>query len=59
VAAILYSLLESAKLVGLNPTAYLRRAVEAALRGETIPLPHELVSATTAASGPTGDWTNA
>ena len=44
VAAILYSLLESAKLVGLNPTAYLRRAVESALRGETIPLPHELLS---------------
>jgi transposase len=49
VAAILYSLLESAKLVGLNPTAYLRRAIEAALRGETIPLPHELVAADSAA----------
>ena len=50
VAAILYSLLESAKLVGLNPTAYLRRAVEAALRGDTVPLPHELVLADAAAS---------
>lgn len=45
VAAILYSLLESAKLVELNPEAYLLRAVEAALAGEVIPLPHELRTA--------------
>jgi transposase len=49
VAAILYSLLESAKLVGLNPIEYMRRAVDAALRGESIPLPHELANASTAA----------
>ena len=42
VAAIFYSLLESAKLVGVNPEAYLQRALDAALAGETIPLPHEL-----------------
>jgi len=42
VAAVFYSLLESAKLVGVNPEVYLRRALDAALLGETIPLPHEL-----------------
>jgi transposase len=42
VAALFYSLLESAKLVGINPEAYLHRAVQAALDGEPIPLPHEL-----------------
>lgn len=42
VAALFYSLLESAKLVGMNPEAYLARAIEAALAGETIPLPHEM-----------------
>ena len=41
VAAILYSLIESAKLVETNPHAYLERAIHAALRGEEIPLPHE------------------
>lgn len=45
VAALFYSLLESAKLVGLDPAAYLRGAVEAAFAGREIPLPHELVSA--------------
>jgi hypothetical protein len=35
------SLLESAKLVGIEPKAYLRRAITAALRSETISLPHE------------------
>ena len=45
VAAILYSLVESAKLNGLDPRDYLRTAVHAALRGEQIPLPHELVVA--------------
>lgn len=41
VAAVMYSLLESAKLAGIEPKAYLRHAVSAALRGETPPLPHE------------------
>lgn len=45
VAALLYSLTESAKLCGLEPKAYLRRAVTAALAGEQIPLPHELTQA--------------
>ena len=44
VAEILYSLVESAKLVGLDPAAYLNAAVAAALRGEVIPLPHELAA---------------
>jgi transposase len=43
VAALFYSLIESAKLVGLDPHVYLRRATQAALDGETIPLPHELM----------------
>lgn len=41
VAAVLYSLMESAKLCGIEPKTYLRTAVLAALRGETVPLPHE------------------
>jgi transposase len=41
VAAVLYSLMESAKLAGLEPKAYLRLAITAVLRGETPPLPHE------------------
>lgn len=43
VSAIFYSLLGSATLVGVDPRNYLRRAVEAGLVGEQIPLPHELV----------------
>lgn len=42
VAAVIYTLVESAKLCGLEPKAYLRTAVLAALRGEQSPLPHEL-----------------
>ncbi len=45
VAALLYSLLESAKLCGLEPKSYLRSAVAAALAQEQIPLPHEVASA--------------
>jgi transposase len=45
VAAILYSLLESAKLAGIDPDAYLRAATDAALAGDTVPLPHELATA--------------
>lgn len=41
VAALFYSLLESAKLCGVEPKAYLRQATLAAIRGEQIPLPHE------------------
>jgi transposase len=44
VSALFYSLLESAKLVGIDPAAYLRGAVEAGFAGNAIPLPHELVS---------------
>ena len=43
VAALFYSLLESAKLCGVEPKAYLRGAVMAALRGERIMLPHEMM----------------
>jgi transposase len=42
VAALMYSLLESAALAGVNPETYLAKAVEAALNKDTIPLPHEL-----------------
>lgn len=42
VAATFYSLVESAKLNGLEPRLYLRIAVRAGLRHETVPLPHEV-----------------
>lgn len=42
VAAIFYSLFESAKLVGVDPKEYLRTALRAAMNGEVIPLPHEV-----------------
>jgi len=41
VAALFYSLVESAKLAGVEPKAYLRLVTQAALRGERPPLPHE------------------
>lgn len=41
VAALFYTLLESAKLAGREPREYLAQAVRAALAGERIPLPHE------------------
>jgi transposase len=44
VAALFYSFVESAKLCGLEPKAYLKRAVIAALRGERIPLPHDVAA---------------
>jgi transposase len=50
VAAILYSLIESAKLAGIDPKAYLHTATLAGLKGEPIPLPHELLATTTTAS---------
>ena len=42
VAAIFYSLIESAKLNGKEPKAYLKAALAAALDGKNIPLPHEI-----------------
>ena len=42
IAATLYSLVESAKLNALEPRLYLRVAVRAGLRNETVPLPHEV-----------------
>jgi transposase len=45
VAAIFYSLFESAKLAGLEPKAYVREAMRATLRGETPRLPHEAAAA--------------
>lgn len=42
VAATFYSLVESAKLNDLEPRFYLRVAVRAGLRHETVPLPHEV-----------------
>jgi transposase len=42
VAGTLYSLVESAKLNHLEPRLYLRVAVRAGLRHETVPLPHEV-----------------
>lgn len=41
-AAFFYSLLESAKLCGINPEAYLRLAMNEALAGNYVPLPHEV-----------------
>jgi len=35
-------LIESAKMNGLDPGAYLRHGAEAFLRGKRVPLPHEL-----------------
>jgi transposase len=42
VAALYYSLMETAKLCGVDPKRYLREAALAALRGEAIPLPNQL-----------------
>ena len=42
VAALFYSLIESAKLAGVGPHTYLKIATDAALRGAEIPLPHDL-----------------
>jgi len=50
VAATLYSLLESAKLVGVDPRAYIEMAVAAHMDGREVPLPHEIAAA---ASAPT------
>jgi transposase len=42
VAATFYTLVESAKLNGLEPRFYLRVAARAGVRHETVPLPHEV-----------------
>jgi transposase len=42
VAALFYSLIESAKLAGVDPDKYLAVATNAALVGTAVPLPHEL-----------------
>jgi hypothetical protein len=42
VAAIFYSLIESAKPVGIEPKAYIRTATLPALTGQSVPLPHEV-----------------
>jgi transposase len=39
VAALFYSIIETCKLIGIDPAKYLRTAVEAAIKGEPIPLP--------------------
>lgn len=44
VAAAFYSLLETAKLCGVDPARYLREAALADARGEVL-LPHDLVAA--------------
>lgn len=44
VAAIFYSLIETAKLNGVEPKRYLKAALAAALAGERIPLPFELTA---------------
>ena len=48
-AALFYSLIESAKLAGVEPKAYLRLVAQAALRGEKPPLPHEIARGLTSA----------
>ena len=45
VAALFYSLVESAKLAGVEPDGYLRTVARHASRGALIPLPHELATA--------------
>jgi len=42
VAALFYTLIESAKLAGVGPHTYLHAAINAALRGVAIPLSHEM-----------------
>jgi transposase len=42
VAALFYSLIESARLIDLDPDHYLKAAAKAALDGANVPLPHEL-----------------
>jgi len=46
VAALFYTLIESAKLAGVEPKAYLRVVILAALAGTVPPLPHEFAVGT-------------
>ena len=50
VAALFYTLMESAKLAGVDPRAYLRTAVHAALAGEPVLLPHPYAAASVASA---------
>lgn len=45
VAALFYSLIESAKLAGVELDRFLRTAARLSIRGEAVPLPHELAAA--------------
>ena len=53
VAALFYSLAETARRVGLEPRAYFARALASALAGKTVPLPHELLTLAQSSPGPT------
>jgi transposase len=44
VASLYYTILHTAKTIGVDPKEYLRRAVHAALRGDPVPLLHDLLS---------------
>lgn len=44
VAALFYTFIESAKLCGVEPRFYLREAARRSLRGEPVPLPHEVAA---------------
>lgn len=48
VAALYYTIFETAKLAGVEPKSYLRTAVHALLMGGTVRLPHEVAAATAA-----------
>jgi len=37
-------MIESAKLVGINPEEYFKTAIDAHLDGKEIPLPHEVAA---------------
>ena len=48
VAALYYTIFETAKLAGIDPKAFLRRAVHAIKMGEPVRLPHEIAAAAAA-----------
>jgi hypothetical protein len=54
VAALFYSLIESAKLSGIEPDAYLRAAARAAIGGKQIPFASRAQDALTASAEPDG-----
>ncbi len=43
VAGLYYTVLHSAKLAGVEPKEYLRQAVRAALQGQPVPLPNDII----------------